>query len=857
MLTGIGHTDIGRVRVMPSTIGVPIALFKAGYRDLIPVPRGQKGPTMKGWQNHQATAVEVKDWTSKGVNVGMLAKNFGCIDIDVMDSQLVSKIVPIAWDIIGPTPRRIGQPPKCLMPYRTDFPMKKQTFAATKDGVTHSIEFLGDGQQYIVHGMHPNGKPYRWADGNLFEIKPDNLPGLTIERLAEFYQALRDKVFVGWDIKCALIQTETTPADVPSAEDSAPVFTTVNMWQVHRAVNGIPNTPESDRDLWQRMAHYIKGSVEPEDDQEALGIFLKWSAQWPESSEDNDLKLWNSIDRGDMRSGWKQLRGLAIDAGKFEDASTDFQTTADTPKLNIVTELEQVTVENVLARLLGDHTGPKLRYALSSNNEGMWYGYDGTVWRDRYTKHPDRIVREFCEMVSADVQLMQDIEAQVVDGAAKKSSVYQQVIKSLNTHRKVKDLLDNLSTRVEMHIDLDEFDDPVQTAHLLNTPAKTYDLKTCQPISRNPLHYLTQITAVSPDFVADCPVFKKFLTTSLSEYSNTAEMLDYLQRVMGYMLSGDTSQRKLFFVTGPSGSGKTTLMNVLQDVLGLGPGRYVSIIKADELVKEKGRKGEAHPTWLAKLQHTRIALGSEVSRGSRDEWNTGVLKNLSGNEAVSARGMRENFRDFRFVGKILISANRLPSFTEMDSAVRTRLRIINFEAPEQPDPDLPTKLRAEYPAILAWMMQGYQAMLERPFIDGNEPERVTESVSDYIGEYDYLEQFVAERCEVVAGNMVPTKVLYSEYEDFLRKHPGCTDVKEILGSQNAFTAGLREIKNEDGSPKFHRRRKVRANQCTLPDDVDFPDSLGNQFSAFEGISICTDLTRLAQQREIDSLIGEL
>jgi hypothetical protein len=161
----------------------------AGFPDLIPIippdaklspsskirpeDRGKSPGRMNGegtwggfaWRRHQTTERELVKWTKDGAGIGLRAARFPGLDIDVLHKDLAELIEAEAKQILGPAPCRIGCAPKRLLPYRTaaPFSVRKIFFRVAEDGAEYKVELLGDGQQYVVAGLHPETKrPYRW-----------------------------------------------------------------------------------------------------------------------------------------------------------------------------------------------------------------------------------------------------------------------------------------------------------------------------------------------------------------------------------------------------------------------------------------------------------------------------------------------------------------------------------------------------------------------------------------------------------------------------------------------------------------------------------------------------------------------
>jgi len=172
-----------------------LELIKQGYK-IIPIVHKKKFPPIKGWQNVESTASDVYQWLKHGyAGVGVLCKNTPAVDLDIRDKKLTLWMIDQVAEIAGKGPVRVGRSPKALLPFKTLKPFRKlasKKFVDPDDqweeGVhpktglpmykTHQVETLGDGEQFVAYGIHPDtDKPYKWSE-SLVDINRDDLPTL-------------------------------------------------------------------------------------------------------------------------------------------------------------------------------------------------------------------------------------------------------------------------------------------------------------------------------------------------------------------------------------------------------------------------------------------------------------------------------------------------------------------------------------------------------------------------------------------------------------------------------------------------------------------------------------------------------
>jgi putative DNA primase/helicase len=283
----------------------------------------------------------------------------------------------------------------------------------------------------------------------------------------------------------------------------------------------------------------------------------------------------------------------------------------------------------------------------------------------------------------------------------------------------------------------------------LNTPGGVVDLHTgvMRPQESRDLH--TKATAVAPG--GGCPRWLKFLDDITQ---GDQALIDYLQRFIGYTLTGTTREQVLIFLRGPGGNGKSVLMNTVAAALG----DYATIAMSD--VVTVGRNDQ-HPTHLASLRGARMIVVPEVEEGK--PWAEARLKAMVAGDKTAARVMRGDPFEFQPVGKWWIAGNHSPVLRNPDPAMRRRLQIVPLTyVPAEPDPELAEALKAELPGILAWAIRGcldwQREGLQKP------PPVVAEASADYFTEQDGIAAWFAERCEQVPHSNPKAIDLYSDWK---------------------------------------------------------------------------------------------
>jgi putative DNA primase/helicase len=284
---------------------------------------------------------------------------------------------------------------------------------------------------------------------------------------------------------------------------------------------------------------------------------------------------------------------------------------------------------------------------------------------------------------------------------------------------------------------------------LLNTPGGAVDLCTgkIRPSIRE--DYCTKITAVAPG--GDYHLWLRFLDRITD---SDLDLQGFLQRMVGYTLTGSTREECLFFLYGLGANGKSKLLNAITGMLG-------DYAKTAPIKTFIASSCEHHPTELAGLQGARLVTAVETEQDRR--WAESKIKNLTGGDPIAARFMRQDFFEFIPQFKLVIAGNHKPSLRSASEAIRRRFHLIPFNVtiPEaERDLQLADKLRVEWPGILNWAIKGCIAW----YRDGlNPPAAVREATTAYLANEDHVARWIEECCAIGKRESSKTPVLYQSY----------------------------------------------------------------------------------------------
>src|ERR1039458_529549 len=298
------------------------------------------------------------------------------------------------------------------------------------------------------------------------------------------------------------------------------------------------------------------------------------------------------------------------------------------------------------------------------------------------------------------------------------------------------------------------------------------NVRTGERYAPRPEDYMTKCAAVSPG--GDCPRWHAFLERVTA---GDVDLQQYLQRVAGYCLTGHTTEHAIFFLYGTGANGKTVFVNTLLGMMG----DYAITAPMEVFIESKT---DRHPTELAMLRGARLVVASETQSGRN--WNEARIKTLSGGERIQARFMRGDFFEFTPQFKLMIGGNHKPTLRNVAEALRRRLHLIPFTVTipvKERDLDLAEKLKAEWPGILQWAIDG---TLEWRRVGLQPPAAVQNATADYLQSEDDILSWVADCCVEEPPARTGSTDLYLSWKDCAAR-PGRVGG---AGSQKEFSQAL-------------------------------------------------------------------
>lgn len=421
------------------------------------------------------------------------------------------------------------------------------------------------------------------------------------------------------------------------------------------------------------------------------------------------------------------------------------------------------------AERLLDLYGDKIRYANKA-----WYAWNGRYWESN-----DSIVFQYAKET---VRTITE-EALRIEDKDERNEMLSFANRSENVNR-IKAMIEAAKNDPAIQCKPTDFDsDP----YLLNCHNGTVDLRNGELLPFNPHNFITRMLETDFNPSAKCSRWEAFLEQIFEGNQNK---IGYLQRYLGYCVTGKTNERAMLVLNGGGTNGKTLITETMLRLLSSND--YAMTIPIDVLVTN-GHKDEA--LYQAKYFGRRLVVSSEGERNAK--WDESKFKRLTGCETIEGREHYKNPFSFVPTHKYLVTTNYLPGIRGTDKGIWSRLKIldIKFSCPEEEiDLYLLDKFIDELEGILAWVIRGAVEWCGNGL---QEPEEVTSFVNEYRSELDFVQRFLDQCTRMDKGNWTSTADMYSAFLAWHGDNPP---------SLRGFNATLREkglvYANTNSCPKW-------------------------------------------------------
>jgi putative DNA primase/helicase len=319
------------------------------------------------------------------------------------------------------------------------------------------------------------------------------------------------------------------------------------------------------------------------------------------------------------------------------------------------------------------------------------------------------------------------------------------------------------------------------------------------PAQARPNVIITKKLGASPLPDATCPNWIAFLAKI---FDDDDKLISFVQRAVGYSLTGYVSEQCLFILVGTGANGKSTFLRTLSKLFG----DYAGAIPIQTLMHQK--HGNPQTNDLAALVGNRFVTACE---GERDQkLAEAKIKLMTGGDAISCRRLYGEFFDYEPQFKMWFATNNLPRITGTDEGIWRRIRLIEFRVtipPDQQDRHLCDRLLQELPGILNWALQG---LAEWQIQGLNPPECVLRSTKQYREQNDSVGLWFEAACTPEPKTRTAMQDLYQSYEQWCQNSGLEPASKESLGKELT----------RRGFPKERRRRGMVYVGIALKPDED-------------------------------------
>lgn len=612
----------------------------------------------------------------------------------------------------------------------------------------------GKGIHIICRGELPKGARRRgnvemYDSGRFFTVTGNNIGEYTaVEDCTEAIKPLHEKYLGGARSEPAqrIVQTAPLPCSVSEVLEAASRAKNGSRFQALYAGNFAEYTSQSEADM----------------------AFCNMLAFWT----GRNAALMDEIFRnsGLMRDKWdRRQSGSTYGALTIRKACEECTNVYQPPvrfRVNIGSGSAQDEPEAKLytlddmgnAKRFIDLFGEDFRY---NYTDKIFLYWDGCRWAADQTGAVERSADVSVEAMSAEAEWY---ESSGDEDAAK---AFRKHIKASRSNKSKTNMLKEVQHNMPiMPFQLDKhkmaFNVPNGTLSLKSgqlVPAKRdYFITKFSPIEY-PVWCNTELTTDSSGDIlhqtdnADCALWQKFLDDI---FGGDKELIRYIQKAVGYSMTGDTSEQCVFFLYGTGRNGKSTFLDVLREIFG----DYVSNIQP-ETIMVKNSMGNGINSDIARLKGARMVTTVEPNEGVR--LNEGLIKQLTGDDAVTARKLYGNEFEFKPEFKLWMATNHKPIIRGTDDGIWRRIHMIPFTVQipiDKVDRQLKSKLEREYPAILRWAVEGC-LLWQREGL--KQPRAVLDMTREYRREMDVISGFLDDRCEVGEGFSAKSSELYAAY----------------------------------------------------------------------------------------------
>lgn len=410
----------------------------------------------------------------------------------------------------------------------------------------------------------------------------------------------------------------------------------------------------------------------------------------------------------------------------------------------------QLSVAARISQRFGEHIkyNSHKGFYVRDTNTGFWRVTDGRI---------GSLLSEYYLAVTSEIELEPQFRENFIDDKLIfKPSQLRNALKDMHTHTSIKNVLACLQTRENIHCEHTDFETE-KDANLIAVKQGILNLLTNTGVDDETFLNSRLINGcnVTYDPTAKCPVWESFIASCMAD---DIDSINYVKRICGYLISGETFLNSFFIIYGVPGTGKSRFLNVMSALLG----SYSIELSPSVLLAESTDASSLSS--LAQAQYCRMATVMEV--GMKDKWNTSILKALAGDDYITAKMFFCNPYQYRPRFKLCIRANNMPSVDSFDQAIWERVKLlpfnVKFRGTDREDNQLEDKLLAELPGILNWCSEGYRMLMtDRQLVI---PTYISDNVGEVRSVIDPIQSFIDNGLVIDPSS---NELWYEVYDSFV------------------------------------------------------------------------------------------
>jgi putative DNA primase/helicase len=371
-----------------------------------------------------------------------------------------------------------------------------------------------------------------------------------------------------------------------------------------------------------------------------------------------------------------------------------------------------------------------------------WFLWVGTHWEPDSTGEAMRLAKQTVRSIHAEAERTTDEE--------RRAAMQQHAYKSEGAER-IRAIIDLAKTEPEIALREDQLD---RDQWLFNVQNGTIDLSSGRLLKHKKSDYITKMSPIEFQRSARAPRWQGFLDDI---FAGDKALIGFIQRAMGYTLTGDIREHAMFFCYGQGRNGKSTFLETFRALMA-----GYSVQAEFSTFQSMRNDGPRHD--LARMRGARLVAAIEA-RADRSFDET-VIKQMTGGDTVTARNLYESSFEFKPQFKLWLAANHLPLVREQTEAFWSRILMIPFTViipAHKRKKNLGKLLAKELSGVLNWVLEGCEEWRRHGLMA---PDTVRRAITEYKEEYDVIGEFFKERCRLDPEEWTARAQLYQSFADW-------------------------------------------------------------------------------------------